>query len=162
MLNDCKYGISIEDSTLYLTLHKSGNHPAAKGDQGRHRFTYSLLPHAGAFSAAAVVQPACELNAPPRLCVGKIGEEPVSLAAVSADNILIDTVKRAENGNGYVLRLYECEKTRTSAVLTLGFPFKKVYEANMMEDVVRELALQDGGVELTLKPFEIKTLLVEV
>lgn len=164
VLNDCKYGISIEDSTLSLTLHKSGNHPAAKGDQGRHRFTYSLLPHAGAFSAEAVVQPAFELNTAPYIAVGKVGSgDTVSIAKVLKENVIIDTVKSAENGKGYIFRLYECERALTDVNISFGFSFKKVYETNMMEDIITELKPQeDKSVNLTVKPFEIKTLLVEI
>ena len=162
VLNDCKYGISVEDNTLALTLHKSGNHPAFNGDQGIHRFTYSLLPHVDAFSAETVVQPAYELNFAPHITVGSPKSGSVSLAETSEKNILIDTVKLAENKKGYIFRLYECERSLTDFSIKFGFNFKKLYETDMMENIIRELNRSENSVKLTLKPFEIKTLFVEI
>ena len=46
LLNESKYGISVIGTDARLSLIKSGTHPDPRGDEGRHQFTYSLLPHA--------------------------------------------------------------------------------------------------------------------
>ena len=61
ILNDSKYGISVDGTAAALTLLKGGLHPDTRGDEGVYAFTYSLLPH-GAFSAQSVTRPAYELN----------------------------------------------------------------------------------------------------
>jgi alpha-mannosidase len=65
LLNDCKYGVSIEGSDIRLSLHKGGTHPDPRGDEGVHEVTYSLLPHQGGFSVETVIRPAYELNVQP-------------------------------------------------------------------------------------------------
>lgn len=46
MLNDCKYGHSVKDSDMALTLIKSGIEPNPVADQEEHYFTYAIYPHA--------------------------------------------------------------------------------------------------------------------
>lgn len=46
MLNDCKYGHSVKDSVIGLTLIKSGIEPNPTTDQEVHHFTYAIYPHA--------------------------------------------------------------------------------------------------------------------
>lgn len=45
LINDCKYGHSCIGSDLSLTLLKCGTYPNPNADQGKHIFTYSILPH---------------------------------------------------------------------------------------------------------------------
>lgn len=158
LLNDCKYGISIDGSRLALTLHKSGAHPTPDGDCGVHEFTYAFLPHTGGFDAQQVVRPAFELNTAPLATMG--GAEPGSLASVDVPNVLIDTVKCAEDGNGYIFRLYECEQSCTTARLSFGFPVSRLIAVDMMEDGEMEISMKDGTAELEFRGFEIKTLRV--
>ncbi len=66
LLNDSKYGSDVTHNVLRLTLLKSAVWPDADADQGVHRFTYALLPHAGDWRAGEVVRRAAELNAPLR------------------------------------------------------------------------------------------------
>ena len=55
-LNDGKYGISVHGAEARLSLLKSGARPDPRGDEGRHVFTYALLPHTGGFSAERVAE----------------------------------------------------------------------------------------------------------
>ncbi len=64
LLNDCKYGYDIKDNVMRLTLIKSGIEPDPQADQGRHVFTYSLLPHAGDWRQGGVAREAYALNYP--------------------------------------------------------------------------------------------------
>ena len=56
MLNDCKYGHSVKDSNMALTLIKSGIEPNPVADQEEHYFTYALYPHAGKWQEARTVE----------------------------------------------------------------------------------------------------------
>ncbi|MDR1972582.1 MAG: alpha-mannosidase [Treponema sp.] len=64
LLNDCKYGHDVSGGRIRLTLLRSPTAPDEEADQGRHRFTYSLLPFEGPFAQSGVVRAAYELNAP--------------------------------------------------------------------------------------------------
>ena len=63
LLNDCKYGHDIHGNVMRLSLLRSPTYPDPEADQGEHRFTYSLLPHAGGWEAGTVAE-AYALNDP--------------------------------------------------------------------------------------------------
>lgn len=155
LLNDCKYGFACEEGTMSLTLMKSGVHPDKSGDKGVKYFTYSLLPHEGGFSAKNVVQPALRLNNAPVLTAYK----PVSpVTEISADGVIMETLKHSEDGKGVIVRLYESERARTKATVRFNKAYR-ITETNLLEDEIESLGT---GEEITLefKPFEIKTLLL--
>ena len=76
-------------------------------------------------------------------------------------NIICETVKPAEDGNGVVMRFYECANTRTPASVTIGLPAKQVFLCDLMENVLEELPLTDGSFQHTFGNFEILTIRVE-
>jgi len=163
LLNDCKYGISVHGSELRLSLIKSGTHPDARGDEGRHLFTYCLLPHACGFSVPAVVRPAYELNVPVTVCAaGEQAADVPGLLSLDSDNVIVESVKWAEDGAGLIVRLYEAGKTGGKVGLTFGVPVAAVFETNMLEEDPRELELRESSVELMMRAFEIKTLLCRI
>jgi alpha-mannosidase len=90
-LNDSKYACTIKEGTYRLSLIKSGRHPDPRGDEGRHRFAYAILPHQGGFSVESVVRPAYEFNVAPTVIQGK---EPVSISLLSVDapNVIVEAV----------------------------------------------------------------------
>ena len=157
VLNDCKYGISVYDCNLCLSLHRGGDHPDVSGDEGVHELTYSLLVHNCGFNAESVVIPAYELNVP-AVAVNGACNAP-SFVSTDAPNIIIETVKPAEDGSdAYVLRAYECEGTKTKCNLSLSAPAAKAVLTNMLEDEKENLNMSDGTLSFEFRPFEIKTI----
>ena len=162
LLNDSKYGIGVVGGDLSLTLVKSGTHPDGRGDAGRHVFAYSLLPHACPFSVESVVRPAYELNVPPKWCRAGSGASGFAgIVSVDAPNVIVEAVKRAESGTGFVVRLYEAGKTGTTATVRLSTPVESVSETNLLEENPKRLKLKDAAVSVYMRPFEIKTLMCE-
>lgn len=94
VLNDCKYGISVKEGQMRLSLHKGGCMPDFRGDKGIHECTYAFLPHVGGFSAENVIEPAYLLNEKPLLVQGSLPME--SLLRVGTDHVIVETVKPAE------------------------------------------------------------------
>jgi len=161
LLNDSKYGVSVSGSDVRLSLLKAGRHPDARGDEGRHSFTYSILPHPGGFSVESVVRPAYELNVPVRWAAGS-GDTPkvAPLLELTPESVVVECVKGAESGQGFVVRLYEAGKTGFAARVSFQRPVRAVYEADMLEEKIRKLPVRDGTAAVYLRPFEVKTLLV--
>ncbi len=158
LINDCKYGISVEQGKLGLTLHKGGCRPDYRGDKGVHYCSYSFLPHNCGYSAESVIQPAYEFNVKPLILNGY--KEADSFIQTDKSNIIIETIKPCEdNTNAYILRLYDAEGTYTNATLKLGKDAKKVDMTNMLEEVIEPVE-QTNDILLSFKPFEIKTLKV--
>lgn len=161
VLNDGKYGAHAGRERLTLSLLKSGTHPDARGDAGVHRVTYSLLPH-GAFSSE-IIHAAYELNTPIRSAAGTLpAGEGAWVVKVDAPNVIIETVKWAESGKAFIVRLYEAERQRARFRLSFGVPVKSVTEVDLLEEHPRPLALTRGNVSDTLRPFQVKTYRCEI
>ena len=160
VLNDCKYGISLSDCNLRLSLHRGGLHPNVTGDCGAHEMTYSLLVHPQGFGAEAVVQPAYMLNIPVFGTPGAVHSSKPILS-IDAPNVVAESVKPAEDdADAFVVRMYECEGTQTTASVRFGVPFARVVRTNMLEDEEETLTPAQDEVQLRFRPFEIKTIKV--
>ena len=161
LLNDCKYGHSAEGSTLKLTILKCGTYPNPEADQGKHILTYSLLPHTGDFRTAGVINEAYALNQPlTAIETSASGSLPETFSLVSCDkpNIIIETVKKAEEDESMLVRMYEAFDSRGEVTVTVAEGFKKAYLCNLMEKELKRLDLKDGKVNIPYKNFEIITL----
>ena len=158
LLNDCKYGYSAKDSNIALTLIKSGIEPNKTADQEEHVFTYALYPHKEMWSAAGTVQEAYKLNQPAYATKGELKNTGKSFIFTDKDNIIIETVKPAENGDGMIVRLYDCENSLTKATLTFAEGMlESVEECNLMEEKEADIEACGNSFTVSVKPYEIKT-----
>ena len=177
VLNDCKYGLSAEDSRLSLTLLRAPVIPDMTADMGVHRFTYSVLPFSGPFAGSRVTEEAYECNVdvtasknPGTVCGGRgrfapdAAERAVSFFTLEGGHAVLETCKPAfDRENGVVLRLYEskgCAGMTTLTLLTQNI--KRAYACNMLEETEEELEIRDNRLRLNFRAFEIKTILLEV
>ena len=86
-----------------------------------------------------------------------------SLITASAPNIIIETVKRAEDGNGLIVRFYESQRRRGNVTLICAFPLAQVQKVNLLEEEQETLIPDGNQVTLFVKPYEIVSLrLVQV
>jgi alpha-mannosidase len=161
LLADCKHGYSVRDGTLWLSLLKGAIDPDPEADRGEHAFTYSLLPHTSGLEAVRRI--AYDLTRPllwrrePR----HPGSLPptFSLAHAAGAAALVETAKWAEDADALILRVYEPEGGAGAAALRLGVEARSVEEVDLLERNPREVAAtEDGGVPLTLRAHEVKTL----
>ncbi|MFW5631012.1 MAG: glycoside hydrolase family 38 C-terminal domain-containing protein, partial [Acetivibrio ethanolgignens] len=158
LLNDCKYGHSVKDSDMALTLIKSGIEPNKTADQEEHFFMYALYPHAEGWRQAKTVEEAYKLNYPAYAHQGGKGYERMSAVSVDKTNVMIETVKLAEDENGIILRLYEFENSLTRAHIRLNFGgIGEIMECNLIEEELERIPVEGDGFSVTLKPYEIKT-----
>jgi alpha-mannosidase len=158
VMNDCKYGISVNGNSMELTLLRSGACPDLRTDNRVHNFTYAFTAWEGDFTSADVVKQAYEVNIKPAVVQG--GALDASYLWMDNDNIIIDTVKMAEDGSGdIIVRLYESKKAAVSTKLHAAFGDSfKAYACDMLENVQEELPVADGAVDLSFRAFEIKTI----
>ena len=164
-MNDCKYGHDIHDGVIQLSLLRSPTDPNPEADQGEIPFTYSLMPHSGTLAETDVPKEAYYLNLP-MVALPAAGERdvlPTAFSALSLDreNVICETVKKAERDGDTVIRLYEYRNRRTKAMLQLGVPAKQVFVCDMMERELCELPVENGRVELSFGGFEILTLKIK-
>jgi alpha-mannosidase len=159
LLNDSKYGIGVMENELRLTLIKSGTHPDNRGDHGKHHFTYSLLPHTCGFSVESVVRPSYELNIPVVQYPAGPEASPIpGILSVDAPNIIVESIKWAEKGHAFVVRLYEAGKVGSRARIKFSIPLVSVSETNLLEGNPKPLESENGELHLFFRPFQIKTL----
>lgn len=158
VLNDCKYGHSIKERNIGLTLIKSGTEPNPTTDQEEHFFTYSLYPHGGTWMESQTVQEGFGLNVPVKVVKGGNGLDRYSYSSVNKDNVILETIKQAEDGKGIIVRLYEIHNKRTVANVTLDGEIEAVVETNLLEEAMdTKLSTSEHGFTFTINPYEIKT-----
>ena len=166
ILNDCKYGFDATRNCLRISLLKCSTYPDKEQDQGFHSFSYALYPHSGDHLAAQVRDRAYDFNFAahavhiPGAQTGGLPEER-SLFRLSASNVVLETVKQAEDSPDLILRLYEAENKATCCTLSMDFPVSAAIETNLMEEDEQTLEHDDGCLQLRFKPFEIKTIRVK-
>lgn len=161
LMNDCKYGYSCNGNQLSITLIKSGIWPHIS-DQGNHRFVYSIYPHDGKYSKGGTVKRAYELNQPMFICRPKRNDchqlGNINLIKSTSSNIIIDTVKKAEDNNDIIVRMYESAGEVAGFNVEYGFSVSRVFITDILENNLKEVDVKDRQSELTAKPFEIITL----
>ena len=166
ILNDCKYGHSVNGSDLSLTLLKSPSYPDKYCDRGRHTFTYSLYAHELERGNIGVIRQAYDLNNPMLVQAAEKGDGTLpskfSLVAVDAPNVFVEALKKAEDNNGYILRMYEGGNMQAKARISFGLPVKKAYVTDLMENTLTEIPVENNACELPFKGFEIQTLRIIV
>jgi len=177
LFNDCKYGYDCKDSIMGLTLLKSPINPDKTADQGTHEFTYALYPHYGNLVSSYVQTRAAEFNSPvlgyeiPKSSGSNFSE--VSLLRVDtltpqqsdegpSLHVIVDTVKKAEDGKALILRVYESNNRALSdAVIQMDscVRFTEAVETNLMEEPLEEQSVRVDGQSIVfdIRPFEIKT-----
>jgi alpha-mannosidase len=159
LLNDCIYGHDVREHVMRITLLRGTTLPDPQADWGEHTFTYSLLPHAGALSETTLAA-AYALNDPLIVTQGRGGKQsmPLSLIFTDRPNVIVETIKRAEDGNGIIVRFYEGLRRRGPLTLTCGFDLAGAWQTNLLEE--NQNVLQPAGrqVSLSVRPYQIVTL----
>ncbi len=161
LMNDCKYGYDVHGGVIGLSLIKCATDPHPNADKGKHVFTYALYPHKGGVKESKALKLSYLLNNPLKVIKTsgkKNGRESFSFATLDKENVILETIKRSESGDGMILRVYESAGVATETVLSLGVDVSKAYLCDMMENAQSELSVLDRKVYLKIKPFEILTI----
>jgi len=163
LLNDGKYGHSAKGNVLGISLLRSPLYPDPLADEGEHRFTYSLVPHPGDWTAAGVAREAFALNAPLFAVEAQVETlpQPFSLLEAEGLELALGSLKMAEEGEGVILRLYEPHGARGESTLRFARPLKRVERVNLLEETEEPLEVHRGAVRLTVRPFEVVALRLE-
>ena len=153
VLSESKYGGSTFGNTMRLSLLRSPSMPDPDCDRGRHTFAFALMPHAGNWRDAGVVAESVAFNVPLR----RVANAPAtSFVSVDDPNLVLDTVKRSEDGDALVLRLYECHGARGTARVKFSGRFTNATLCNVLEEPLGDAHVPAGGtVELRYTPHQI-------
>ncbi|MBL8047067.1 MAG: alpha-mannosidase [Chthonomonas sp.] len=163
LLNNGKYGHDIQGNVMRLSLLRSPKAPDKNADMGTHRFSYVLMPHYDQVVHSDVIAASYALNADLRaadLAKGRTGHAPEARRLVTVDtrHVIVEAVKKAEDDDATIVRLYECHNTRGSAELSVHGGVTKAWLTDLNEREIQELEVHDGRVTFDFKPFEIITI----
>jgi alpha-mannosidase len=159
VLSDAKYGWSCRGNELGLSLLRAPTSPDPQADQGdHHRFSFAVMPHTGSWQEAGVADVAAAFNHAVVWAPGAVVDG--SVVRVDDPNLLVDTVKPAEDGDGVILRLYERHGGSGTARLlphsSLGGTTARL--TNILEDPGAELVVDaDGSITLDYSPHQVLT-----
>jgi alpha-mannosidase len=167
VLNDCKYGCDIHNGVIGLSMLKSAVYPNPEADKEHHSFTWSICPHEEGWRQGETVAKAYLLNNPYQGMIkeNEGGTLPQCSSFVKTDqsNIVIEALKKAEDSDDMVIRLYECYNRRGKAALEFAKPVRSAVICNMLEENEAEPIQIDGcRVEFYMNPYEIKTIKIKL
>ncbi|MGH8023098.1 MAG: glycoside hydrolase family 38 C-terminal domain-containing protein, partial [Limisphaerales bacterium] len=150
VLNDCKYGFDLTEGVFRLTALRSSSKPDPDPDEGVQQFTYSLYPHAGSWRDAGTDERALDLNIPLLATVTAPHPPSQSVPSLSIENVggkgdlIVTALKRAEDGNGYILRFYEADGRDTQARIHFARPMR-VTQTDLLERPLKKQTLVIDG-----------------
>ena len=153
LLTESKFGYSTFANTMRISLLRSPKVPDPKADMGLHRFSYAIVPHAGGWREAGIVAEGYRFNCP--LLWAKSSAQPLSFFSVESENLVLDTVKKAEDSGDIVLRLYEAHGARGKAIIRTAIPFKRAVFCNILEEESGAAILDDGKIVVPYTPYQI-------
>jgi alpha-mannosidase len=181
LLNCAMPGNNVVERTLALSLFRSaaitaygyggGYEPGVSSDTGLElgrtlTLDYALVPHAGDWRQANVYLAGWEINNP--VLVRKVSTHAGSLPSrwgwldVSQPNVIVSALKPGPGGS-VILRVYEASGRPSSGVrIKLHADLSSAQESDLMEDVGRELTIEQNSFQFDLHPFEIKTFRLHV
>ncbi|KAI0742249.1 glycoside hydrolase family 38 protein [Daedaleopsis nitida] len=177
ILSESKYGFSCRGNVLRISLLRAATAPDAEQDQGKHEFSWAVMPHQGSFLESDVPIAAILFNSPLHVrLLEDTNEAPLlktkpAFLVEGAPNVFLETVKRgldddfsSHDAPSVVLRLYEAYGGHGIVKLKFAphLSVVKVLLTNLLEDKIEELGVyqaEDGasGVKLSFHGFEVKT-----
>ena len=165
IINNSKYGYSLGENELKMTLLTSPKYPNPEADMGKHTISYSLFAHEGNARGGDVVKEAYKFNQPLSavdVCSG-VGslENKFSLINISSNTVIAETVKQAEDWNGIILRMYQAANITENISVKLNANVKRCSLCDMLENPLKELEIKERAVNITIKPFEVVTIKME-
>jgi len=152
LLNDCKYGHAAFEDALRLTLLRSSYDPDPLPEIGRHSIRYALVPHMGPFEPGDAIRAGYAFNHPliaagTTVHAGALPAE-ASLLEVLTPNVMVSGVKKAEDSEALIVRLYEFEGEETEAKMRISPALMKAGAEAVETDVLEQpLAKSTAKVE---------------
>jgi alpha-mannosidase len=162
LINDGKYGHDVKDNVIRLSLLRSPTSPDPDADQGLHAFGYRLQVDV---DLPSTVQSAYNFNNPPVIVSNPVDDIRLPRSFTFVENlsehvlVYIETIKRAQDDHGVIVRLYEYGRTRGHVTLDIGFPVREAYMTSILEENQAALDVIDRArVIFPITPFQVVTL----
>jgi alpha-mannosidase len=160
LINESKYGYDAKGNVLRLSLLRSPTWPDSEADRGHHQFSYSLYPHSGDWKQALTVRHGYEFNY--RLQAFQVEAHNGSLhpqnsfVGIIGDNVVLTALKKTEDSDALLLRLYEWAGKTGNVKISLPKGVSRASLTNLMEkseDAM--LSVTNHQVTIPVHPYEI-------
>ena len=152
LLNKSKYGYDIKGNVMRLSLLRSPDWPDPTADRGKHTIEYSLYPHTGTWREGNTVRRAYEYNNDLIAVAGTAhkGKLPAaqSFVQLAPSNLVLTSIKKAEESNAWIYQWYDAGKTESEAVLTMPQTPKSVMLSNFLEEDGAPVAFEKNVVKV--------------
>jgi len=161
LLSDTKYGFDINGNTMRMTLVRTSYEPDPRADVGEHNFKYALYPHKGSWKSADTVKRGYELNHP--LIAMPVSSREGGLPStksfikVNPPSVIMSCLKKVEDSDNLILRVYESKGEKARVDIDLNFPVKEVTEVDLLERATEPSSNLDNRLSFSIAPYEIKT-----
>ena len=161
ILNDGKYGYSTNHGQVSLTLLRSPINPSVFADEGKHKFSYSIMSHRTS-DILETIKSARNLNRPLIVFNGKNNTLENFQLNIQSDNLQLMCLKRNDEGS-IVLRVCEVVGSRGKTNIKLkGLELREVFTSNVLEEKKKKVELVEKDTfELTYEPFKFYTFLIK-
>uniref|UniRef100_A0A7S4NLE7 alpha-mannosidase n=1 Tax=Paramoeba aestuarina TaxID=180227 RepID=A0A7S4NLE7_9EUKA len=170
LINDSKYGYSVIDNCLSLTLLRAPKKPDRTADMGDHQFKFAIYPHEGGFPGGQVMKESYDFNYSFQNHFAQGPKKAGFPINFVGEDVLLDTIKLAEDQGEedetkVVFRLVELGGGREWVELNFVRNIKDAKVVNILEEEEKgggEVEMERGGkgVRVYVKPFKVVTLLV--
>ena len=163
--NDTTHAYSAAENTLSLTLLRGSYSPDPLPEIGERTINLTLRPHddgwdivdAARYGREAAVDPVVQQLVPE--------DSPSSIPdrrqflSVDTDGVIVSSVKRAVDGDGVVVRLFETGGKRREVALDVAWPVESAFATDLLEDPksTDDFTVADGRVRVPIDPWELRT-----
>ncbi len=170
LVNDRVYAYSVCDNTLGATLLRSSYDPDPLPELGRHSFRFGLVPFGKDWTPSLSARAGYDFNLPFSVVSTDVheGDLPLSqaFAEILTPNVMLSGLKKAEDSDALVIRLYEVEGKATTAQVQLSPVLARLnataVETDLLEQPLSSSTARMMGDILTvdIPPFGITTVKV--
>jgi alpha-mannosidase len=167
LINESKYGYDAAGHTMRISLLRSPTDPDPNADRGHHHFSFALYPHSGDWKQALTVRHGYEYNYKLQAMQleSHAGTLPVrhSFVAPGAENVVLTAVKKAEDSNALILRMYEWAGKDGEVRIQIPKGAQSARLVNLMEQASGPtLAIESRDtITVPVHPYEIVTVQVD-
>jgi alpha-mannosidase len=166
LINNSKYGYDGVGNLLRLSLLRSPTSPDPEADQGMQHFSYALYPHQGDWKQALTVEHGYDFNYPltATQVAAHTGKLPAvhSYVSVSSPTVILTALKKAEDSNALVLRMYESAGKSQQVEVAIPAGARQATVTNLMENEDGSpVPFANGTATVSIHPYEILTLKVD-
>lgn len=156
--SDSKHGATVRGSRVGISIATSPIFPDPLADVEEDEALIVVYPHMGDWRDASVPREAYSAIYKPLVVRGRAGAK--SFGELQGDNLLLEAVKRAEDGGGLVFRIYEAYNKRGRGHLRLWRRPSGAVSTDLLESgrVERGVEIRDDGVQFSYRNYEIVTL----